>query len=226
MDEEIQLLLARAGGVTEQEFQRVIGVQRDRLESAASIVSTELAWRVVADDLGASAQSAASGDSAVAWDTILTVRGKAGKAGWSDALQGLSRQPAIDRERSAIAAGQRHTILAGHAPIRLFFALRRLPHLEPSAFHDYWLNRHAPIGRRLIPPYSYHQIHVTREASDRASHETGFPNAVLDGIVEVHFPDLAAFRVQLARPEVAAEAFEDEKNFIDHARSAFAVYRN
>jgi len=46
-----------------------------------------------------------------------------------------------------------------------------------------------------------------------------------DGIAECLFPDLAAFHAQMARAEVAVEALEDEKNFIDHARSTFGLFR-
>ena len=53
----------------------------------------------------------------------------------------------------------------------------------------------------------------------------GLSPSTLDGVVEVHFPDIAAFVAQLSRSEVAEEALADERNFIDHARSIFWAYR-
>lgn len=128
---------------------------------------------------------------------------------------------ASDPARARIISAARHAILPGHDAIRLFFGLRRLPELSRAAFHDYWLNRHAKIGRRLIPPYSYHQLHADAAATDAASRVTGVQPIDLDGVVEVHFPDIDAFVRQLSRKEVAEEALADERNFIDHARSFF-----
>lgn len=131
---------------------------------------------------------------------------------------------ASDASRACTVAAVRHAILLGRDAIRLFFGLRRLPQLSQPAFHDYWLNRHAMIGRRLIPPYSYHQLHADSVATDAASTATAIPPIDLDGIVEVHFPDIDAFVRQLSRKEVAEEALEDERNFIDHSRSFFWAF--
>ncbi|MEO0033869.1 MAG: hypothetical protein RIS94_3627, partial [Pseudomonadota bacterium] len=130
-----------------------------------------------------------------------------------------------DAARSTVAAGTRHAVLPGRDAIRLFFGLRRLPTLTREGFHDYWLNHHAEIGRRLIPPYTYHQIHADAAMTDGAAAATGLAASTYDGLVEVHFPDIDAFVRQLSRPEIAAEALEDEKNFIDHSRSQFWAFR-
>lgn len=119
---------------------------------------------------------------------------------------------------------RRHSVLPGRDAIRLFFGLRRLERLSLTGFHDYWLNRHAEIGRRLIPPYSYHQLHADPDLSARIADRAGIEPSSLDGIVEVHFPDVAALVTQLSRKEVAEEALADERNFIDHARSIFWAY--
>lgn len=130
-----------------------------------------------------------------------------------------------DPVRSSVLAATRHAVLPGADAIRLFFGLRRLPALTRAAFHDYWLNRHAAIGRRLIPPYTYHQLHADEAATAAASTATGLAPSSYDGVVEVHFPDIAALIGQLSRSEVTQEALEDEKNFIDHARSRFWAFR-
>lgn len=127
--------------------------------------------------------------------------------------------------RSTVVVAQRHDVLPGNDAIRLFFGLRRLERLTRAQFQDYWLNHHADYGRRLIPPYTYHQLHTDGAATAAASKALGIPESTLDGIVEVHFPSLEALIKQLSRPDVAEGALADEKNFIDHARSVFWAYR-
>lgn len=133
--------------------------------------------------------------------------------------------PLIDPARSSLLAFRRHAVLPGGGPVRLYFGLRRLARLTLDEFHDYWLNHHAELGRRLIPPHSYHQLHADPEATRHWAAGAGLPASTLDGVVEVHFPDVAALIAQLSRPEVAEEALADERNFIDHARSEFWAYR-
>lgn len=124
-----------------------------------------------------------------------------------------------DADRSEVFKGIRHAVLPGGNAIRLFFGLRRLDRLSRAEFQDYWLNRHAEFGRRLIPPYTYHQIHACDGPGSAA-----LGGSTFDGIVEVHFPDVAALVRQLSRSEVAEEALADERNFIDHARSRFWAF--
>ena len=88
------------------------------------------------------------------------------------------------------------------------------------------MNVHSDFGRRLIPPYSYHQLHARADLTNQAASAGGLPASTFDGIVEVHFPDMDALVAQVTRPSVAKDALEDERNFIDHARSAFFVYQH
>lgn len=130
----------------------------------------------------------------------------------------------VDRSASSVLAFRRHTILPGRNRVRLYFGLRRLQGLSQAAFQDYWLNRHADYGRRLIPPYSYHQLHADPDRTADLAQDTGIGTSTLDGVVEVHFPDIDALVRQLSRKDVAVGALEDERNFIDHARSQFWAY--
>jgi hypothetical protein len=117
-------------------------------------------------------------------------------------------------------------ILEGDGPIAIFYGLRRLPSLDRAGFQDYWLNHHADIGRKLIPPYSYFQCHTDAEFTCQLQNESGHRVWDVDGIVWVHFPDRDACDRQLAREDVAEIAIADELKFIDHNRSPFAILSN
>jgi hypothetical protein len=201
---ETHLLLFRPEGMGLAPFQAAL--------EAALPAGAQLAIALPDDALPALAHVAAR-DAEVP-DALVTLTGEQD----ATALVALA-----DPARSRIFAGTRHAILPGRDAIRLFFGLRRLPALTRAAFQDYWLNRHADFGRRLIPPYSYHQIH-NAAAADSAPGAALMP-ATYDGIVEVHFPDIAALVHQLSRADVAEGALADEKNFIDHARSRFWAFR-
>ncbi|KHK89903.1 hypothetical protein LK12_18540 [Novosphingobium malaysiense] len=131
----------------------------------------------------------------------------------------------LDNAASSVLAFRRHAILPGRDAVRLYFGLRRLARLTQDAFQDYWLNHHADYGRRLIPPYSYHQLHTASSETNELAQGTGLAASTLDGVVEVHFPDIEALVRQLSREDVAKGALEDERNFIDHSRSQFWAYR-
>ena len=132
--------------------------------------------------------------------------------------------PHVLAERSSLAVVERHVVLEGRDCIRLFFGLRRLPALTLAEFHHYWLHHHADYGRRMIPPYSYHQLHADPVRAAALAGAVGLPASTLDGIVEVDFPDVEALVRQLTRPDVAQDALEDERRFIDHGRSMIWAY--
>jgi hypothetical protein len=188
----------------------------------ARFADSELAALLPKDALPALAHVAEAGDALP--DAIVTLRWEQHALGsLSGMIATLARL--IDRERSSVLVVQRHAILPGGDAIRLFFGLRRLERLTLAQFHDYWLNRHAELGRRLIPPYTYHQLHADPTATAALARSLDLQASTFDGVVEVHFPDLDAFVKQLSRPEVAEEALADERNFIDHSRSVFWAYR-
>lgn len=215
---DILLFCTRRPGVTDAAFAAAL------LAVASEVEVIELAMIMPADALPALAHVAETDD--ILPEAILTLRGPLDRT--VDALPAAAAiiEPVVDRARSSVLAVQRHTILPGCDTIRLFFGLRRLDRLPLNAFHDYWLNHHADIGRRLLPPYSYHQLHTLPEATAIMAAATSIPASTLDGVVEIHFPDIAAFVKQLSRPEVSEEALVDERNFIDHARSIFWAYRS
>lgn len=178
---------------------------------------TQLAMRLPADALPSLAH--AGGMAADLPEALVTCRVE--EAGAIVAALGDD----IDRTRSGVLAFTRHAVLPGADGIRLYFGLRRLERLSLEEFQDYWLNHHADYGRRLIPPYTYHQLHADPQATATLARETGLAASTLDGVVEVHFPDVEALVRQLSRADVAEGALADERNFIDHARSRFWAYR-
>lgn len=133
---------------------------------------------------------------------------------------GLGLSPA-----SAILGARRHCILPGDGPVRLFYAISRLPGLSREQFQHYWLNQHAELGRQLIPPYSYFQSHSDDQLNTSLADATGLTVSPFDGVVALHFPDRDACDRQLGRADVNAIALEDEKKFIDHERVLMGCYR-
>ena len=208
---DVLLLLARIKETPADQFESEIAA------AVASVPNRQLAFLMSADALPALAH-VSKPDPALP-DAIVTLADAPAPA----LLAALA--PLIDPARSELLVVRRHAVLPGDDAIRLVFGLRRLERLTLAAFHDYWLNRHAEIGRRLIPPYTYHQLHADPAQTTPMAAAAGFAPATFDGMVEVHFPDIDAFVRQLSRPEVAEEALADERNFIDHARSIFWAYR-
>ena len=125
---------------------------------------------------------------------------------------------------SSVLGARRYQILGGEGPIRLFYAVSRLPHMDREQFFHYWLHHHADIGRQLLPPCSYMQSHSDTESSATLGAATGLPCSEFDGVVTIHYPDVDAYLRQISREEVVAIALEDEKKFIDHSRVLFGIY--
>ncbi|GLS98814.1 hypothetical protein GCM10007897_01920 [Sphingobium jiangsuense] len=209
MAQEIQLHLHLQPGASPDAVEQALA---DRLRGAA------WAMRRLPDD-ALPALSRASGPDLALPDLIVSL----GEEDVAPLLAALA--PYVLVERSSLAAAERHVVLEGRDRIRLFFGLRRLPALTLAEFHRYWLHHHADYGRRMIPPYSYHQLHADPARAAALAGTAGLPASTLDGIVEVDFPDVDALIRQLTRPDVAQDALEDERRFIDHDRSMIWAYR-
>ena len=222
MTPEVQFLLSRRPEVSEAAFLAVSRMIKAR--ALAVGLEAELAELNQPEALAASAHVAASGGAAN--DAILSLRGDADNLMTAVAAAGGELDKVANLAESSVVGVQRYSVLPGTDPIRLFFGLRRLPRLTREQFQDYWLNKHAEFGRRLIPPYTYHQLHARGDLTEKAASASGLPASTFDGIVEVHFPDMDALVAQVTKPSVAKDALEDERNFIDHSRSAFYVYQH
>jgi hypothetical protein len=108
--------------------------------------------------------------------------------------------------------------------LTLVFALHRLPSLSSEQFHDYWLNKHAEVGRAVPGLQGYRQFHANQEATKAAAEAVGVALSDFEGAAEGFYRSLKDFLEIMSKPEVAADAIEDEKKFIDHSRSVIGLY--
>ena len=109
--------------------------------------------------------------------------------------------------------------------IKLMFALRRRSDLTREEFQRYWLEQHGPLVRsyaEVLGIRRYVQVHTFADevhAPLRASRSA--PEAY-DGVAELWYDSLEALGAVVATDEGRAAAvalLEDERRFIDHARS-------
>jgi uncharacterized protein (TIGR02118 family) len=114
--------------------------------------------------------------------------------------------------------------------VKLVFCLRRLPHLSLAEFQEYWLQKHGPLVRshaETLRIRRYVQTHTLDNAGlqrGMASYR-GAPEAY-DGVAELWWNSLDDLLQGPATPEgsaASAELLEDERRFIDHARSPLWV---
>lgn len=113
--------------------------------------------------------------------------------------------------------------------IKLVFCLRRLPHLSLEEFQRYWLETHGPLVRShaaTLRIKRYVQVHTLDSPVNetlRASRDAAEP---YDGVAELWWDgpeDLAAATATPGGQQAAQELLEDERKFIDLARSAIWV---
>ena len=109
--------------------------------------------------------------------------------------------------------------------IKLTFCLRRLPHLSRQQFLAYWLDKHGPLVKNHASALNlrrYVQQHALDDPLNEALRgQRGAPEA-FDGVAELWWESREEMERAFASPEGRAagkELQEDEKNFIDHARS-------
>ena len=113
--------------------------------------------------------------------------------------------------------------------IKLVYCLRRLPHLSLEDFQRYWLQTHGPLVRghaATLRIKRYVQVHTLDSPMNetlRTSRDAAEP---YDGVAELWWEsaeDLAAATATAEGQRAAQELLEDERKFIDLARSAIWV---
>ena len=110
--------------------------------------------------------------------------------------------------------------------IKLTFCLRRLPSLSLAEFQDYWLNKHAPLVRshaEALRIRRYVQAHTLDNPAVQGAlaASRGAPEA-FDGVAELWWDNREDMAAGIATPEgrdAARALLDDERKFIDHARS-------
>jgi hypothetical protein len=127
-------------------------------------------------------------------------------------------------DRCAALAGTLHVFVPGVGPILGIMAFRRRPDLTHDQFIDYWLDRHRPLVLGTAPANGYRQFHADPDASARAAVAAGVGLADFDGAAEGRYPDTSTFSAFIAQSEVSELALGDERNFVDHGRTALGLY--
>ena len=109
--------------------------------------------------------------------------------------------------------------------VKLVFCLRRLPQLSRAQFQRYWRETHAPLVQRhagTLRIRRYVQLHtLDHPLQDALRASRGGPEA-FDGVAELWWEQLEDLEATLRDPagqQAAAELLEDERRFIDLARS-------
>lgn len=114
--------------------------------------------------------------------------------------------------------------------IKLVFCLKRLPHLSLAEFQDYWLNTHGPLVRshaEALKIRRYVQSHIIENPglNQALAASRGAPEG-FDGVAELWWDNLEDFAASASTDEgreAARILLDDERTFIDHARSPLWV---
>ncbi len=115
--------------------------------------------------------------------------------------------------------------------IKIVYCLHRLPHLDRAQFQDYWRNVHGPLVRRhaaALRIRRYVQAHTLPDDLSLGLRRARGAPEPFDGIAELYYASEEDFRAA-GRDPAAREAgrilLEDERRFIDHARSPIWLAR-
>lgn len=109
--------------------------------------------------------------------------------------------------------------------VRVVFCLRRLPSLSPEEFASYWRNVHGPLIRQhaeALGILRYEQSHTVPSSAGAALASVRGAPEPFDGIASLWFKDLESIepaRLSAAARSAGRAVLEDEKRFIDLARS-------
>lgn len=109
--------------------------------------------------------------------------------------------------------------------ITLVFCARRLPSLSREDFQRYWHDVHGPLVRKYVRSLhirSYVQLHTLEDPINAALRDSRGAPEPYDGVAEVSWGSREEFLAAFDSPDgqqASVELFEDERRFIDHARS-------
>jgi uncharacterized protein (TIGR02118 family) len=109
--------------------------------------------------------------------------------------------------------------------IKLVFPLRRRPELSREEFQRYWRETHGPLVRahaETLGIRRYVQSHTLSTPVNDGLRASRDAPEDFDGVAELWWDSLDALAAAVATPEgqaASVELLEDERRFIDHARS-------
>jgi len=110
--------------------------------------------------------------------------------------------------------------------IKLVFCLRRRADLSREEFQRYWRETHAPLvasHAETLRIVRYVQVHTIASAAGDAIAAARAGTEPFDGVAELWWhseTDLTDATLTPAGQQAGLALLEDEKRFIDHARSA------
>lgn len=108
---------------------------------------------------------------------------------------------------------------------KLIYCIRRLPHLSLEEFQAHWREHHSQFGKRVKSIRRYVQYHtLANDPIREAMAQAGVSNVeTYDGVSIAWFDSMDALREEMKSNPMIAAAVEDEKHFIDHARSTATI---
>ena len=115
--------------------------------------------------------------------------------------------------------------------LKLTFCLHRLPHLSREEFQRYWRETHAPLVRShaaVLRIRRYVQSHAAGGPLDDALQASRGAAPGYDGVAELWWDsaeELAAATASAEGRAASLELLEDERRFIDLARSTLFVVK-
>jgi uncharacterized protein (TIGR02118 family) len=131
----------------------------------------------------------------------------------------------IDRPASTAVAGPEFTVVPGDQPIMLGMALTRRAGMSRDEFTQYWRTTHAELGRQVPGSEGYRQVHLDETLTNTARDTFEFGGPRFDGMAVAFYSSQAALEAIFSNSDVTSTLLADERNFIDHARSAMVVGR-
>jgi uncharacterized protein (TIGR02118 family) len=113
--------------------------------------------------------------------------------------------------------------------IKIVLVIRRREDRSPEEFHRYWLEEHGPLARELLESLGarrYVQAHAIGADLNAALAATRGTAEPYDGLAEVWWDSLDALVAAAGSQDgqrINATLLEDERRFIDLARSSFFI---
>lgn len=113
--------------------------------------------------------------------------------------------------------------------IKIVFALRRKPGMSKAEFDGYWKHEHGPRVKARIPKFDgvrYVQVRTIEGPATEMLRRSRGSSEAYDGVAEIYWASRESFDQSFDTAEArqaGLELLEDEKNFIDLARSALWI---